>query len=148
VPGVFDRAMFALRQAQRIGLETQMQTTVTKRNVRTLGRIAELAAAHDVKMWSLFFLIVTSPRHQRLACVLKNRARCRRSLTPASAALELGGTNYDGLRTFAMRASKTIWPSELHQVGPAALFGRKTILKLLDCPRIVIHTRNLQVVVG
>jgi radical SAM protein len=59
VPGVFDRAMFALRQAQHIGLETQLQTTVTKRNLRTLGRIAELAAAHDVKMWSLFFLIVT-----------------------------------------------------------------------------------------
>ena len=59
VPGVFDRAMFALRQAQHIGLETQLQTTVTKRNLHTLGRIAELAATYDVKMWSLFFLIVT-----------------------------------------------------------------------------------------
>jgi AdoMet-dependent heme synthase len=59
VPGVFNRAMFALGQAQRIGLETQLQTTVTKRNLRTLGRIAELAATYDVKMWSLFFLIVT-----------------------------------------------------------------------------------------
>ena len=59
VAGVFDRAMFALRHAQSIGLETQLQTTVTKRNMHKLDRIAELAAAVGVKMWSLFFLIVT-----------------------------------------------------------------------------------------
>lgn len=59
VPGVFGRAMLALEHAQRIGLETQLQTTVTKRNITTLGRIAELAADFGVKMWSLFFLIVT-----------------------------------------------------------------------------------------
>jgi radical SAM protein len=59
VPGVFDRAMSALRHAQRLGLETQLQTTVTKRNLNQLARIAELAAKVGVKMWSLFFLIVT-----------------------------------------------------------------------------------------
>ena len=59
VPGVFDRAIFALRQAQHIGLETQLQTTVTRRNIHNLGSIAELAAEFGVKMWSLFFLIVT-----------------------------------------------------------------------------------------
>src|SRR5262245_13869729 len=59
VPGVFDRAIFALRQAQHVGLETQLQTTVTRRNISKLGRIAELAADFGVKMWSLFFLIVT-----------------------------------------------------------------------------------------
>jgi len=58
-PGTFDRAMFALEYAQRIGLDTQLQTTVTRRNVSKLGRIADLAAKVGIKMWSLFFLVVT-----------------------------------------------------------------------------------------
>ena len=36
IPGTFDRAMFALEEAQRIGLDTQLQTTVTRRLV--IGR--------------------------------------------------------------------------------------------------------------
>jgi radical SAM protein len=59
VPGTFDRAMLALRHAQRIGLETQIQTTVTRRNVAELPRIADLVAEVGGKMWSLFFLVVT-----------------------------------------------------------------------------------------
>lgn len=59
IPGTFDRAMLALRHAQRIGLDTQLQTTVTRRNMASLPKIAEIAAEVGTKMWSLFFLIVT-----------------------------------------------------------------------------------------
>jgi radical SAM protein with 4Fe4S-binding SPASM domain len=59
VPGTFDRAMLALRYAQQIGLETQLQTTVTRRNVAELRRIADLVAEVGGRMWSLFFLVVT-----------------------------------------------------------------------------------------
>jgi radical SAM protein with 4Fe4S-binding SPASM domain len=59
VPGTFDRAMLALRHARDIGLETQLQTTVTKRNFNRLAQIAEIAADVRTKMWSLFFLVVT-----------------------------------------------------------------------------------------
>src|SRR6478672_6402260 len=59
IPGTFDRAMFALEEAQRIGLETQLQTTVTRRNMHRLPEIAEIARRVGTKMWSLFFLIVT-----------------------------------------------------------------------------------------
>jgi len=59
VPGTFDRAVDALEEAQRIGLETQLQTTVTRRNMHQLGRIAEIAARTGARMWSLFFLILT-----------------------------------------------------------------------------------------
>src|SRR5579871_3891960 len=59
IPGTFDRAMFALREAQRIGLDTQLQTTVTRRNMARLPEIAEIARKVGTKMWSLFFLIVT-----------------------------------------------------------------------------------------
>src|SRR5579872_5575756 len=56
IPGTFDRAMFALHEAQKIGLDTQLQTTVTQRN---LARLPEIAREVGTKMWSLFFLIVT-----------------------------------------------------------------------------------------
>jgi AdoMet-dependent heme synthase len=59
VPGTFDRAMLALRHARDIGLDTQFQTTVTKRNMHRLPEMAEIAKEVRTKMWSLFFLIVT-----------------------------------------------------------------------------------------
>ena len=59
IPGTFDRALFALRHARDIGLDTQLQTTVTRRNMGRLPEIAEIAREVRTKMWSLFFLIVT-----------------------------------------------------------------------------------------
>ena len=59
IPGTFDRAMFALRHARDIGLDTQLQTTVSRRNMARLAEIAEIAKEVRTRMWSLFFLIVT-----------------------------------------------------------------------------------------
>jgi radical SAM protein len=59
VAGTFDRAMFALRHARDIALDTQFQTTVTRRNMNKLGQIAERVAEVNSRMWSLFFLVVT-----------------------------------------------------------------------------------------
>jgi radical SAM protein len=59
VPGTFDRAMAALRHARDIGLDTQFQTTVTRRNMAHLPEVAEIVKDMRSKMWSLFFLIVT-----------------------------------------------------------------------------------------
>src|SRR5215469_662594 len=58
IPGTFERAMFALRHARDIGLDTQLQTTVTRRNMARLPEMAEIAKEVRTKMWSLFFLIV------------------------------------------------------------------------------------------
>ena len=59
IHGTFDRAMFALRHARDIGLDTQLQTTVTRRNMARLAEVAEIAKEVRTRMWSLFFLIVT-----------------------------------------------------------------------------------------
>jgi len=59
IPGTFDRAMFALRHARDIGLDTQLQTTITRRNMGRLPEMAGIAKEVRTKMWSLFFLIVT-----------------------------------------------------------------------------------------
>jgi radical SAM protein len=57
IPGTFERAMVALRHAQKIGLETQLQTTVTRRNKHELRDIARIAEDVGTRMWSLFFLL-------------------------------------------------------------------------------------------
>ncbi len=59
VDGTFDRVIGAARHARDIGLETQIQTTVTRRNFTKLAQIAERVADVRGKMWSLFFLVVT-----------------------------------------------------------------------------------------
>src|SRR3954464_4785523 len=58
IPGTFDRAMFALRHARDIGLDTQLQTTVTRRNMGRLQEVADIAKDVRTKMGRLFFLIV------------------------------------------------------------------------------------------
>jgi AdoMet-dependent heme synthase len=59
VAGTFDRAMFALGHARDIALDTQFQTTVTRRNMNKLAQIAERVYEARSRMWSLFFLVVT-----------------------------------------------------------------------------------------
>jgi radical SAM protein with 4Fe4S-binding SPASM domain len=51
--------MDALGEARRLGLETQVNTTVTRRNVAQLEKIARLVAESGAKLWSVFFLVVT-----------------------------------------------------------------------------------------
>ncbi|PYT22674.1 MAG: radical SAM/SPASM domain-containing protein [Acidobacteria bacterium] len=59
IAGTFDRAMIALRHARDIGLDTQLQTTVTRRNLNKLAQVAERVAEVRGRMWSLFFLVLS-----------------------------------------------------------------------------------------
>ncbi len=59
VYGSFERTLEALAEARRAGLETQVNTTVTRRNLGQLEKIARLVGAHGARLWSVFFLVVT-----------------------------------------------------------------------------------------
>ena len=59
VQGTYVCAMTALRHAEKIGLDTQVQTTVTRHNLKHLAQIAEQVGEVQAKMWSLFFLVPT-----------------------------------------------------------------------------------------
>lgn len=59
VAGSFERTLFGLREARRIGLETQVNTTVTRHNVARLAEIATLVDEVGAKLWSVFFLVTT-----------------------------------------------------------------------------------------
>ncbi|MEN6603330.1 MAG: TIGR04053 family radical SAM/SPASM domain-containing protein [Bryobacteraceae bacterium] len=59
VAGSFARTIGALRHSARIGLETQINTTVTRYNRHRLEEIAALVEREKARLWSVFFLIVT-----------------------------------------------------------------------------------------
>jgi radical SAM protein len=59
VRGSFDRAVAALGWARSLGLETQVNTTVTTHNFKRLRHIAALVADAEAKLWSVFFLVAT-----------------------------------------------------------------------------------------
>jgi len=59
VKGSFALAMRALETARKIGLETQINTTVTRLNWRRLGDMARLVERTGAAMWDVFFLVPT-----------------------------------------------------------------------------------------
>ncbi len=59
VEGSFARTMFALEHARQIGLDTQVNTTVTRHNLARLPEIAQIVGEKGAKLWSVFFLVVT-----------------------------------------------------------------------------------------
>jgi radical SAM protein len=59
VTGSFGRTIRALQYGQQIGLQTQVNTTVTRHNVGRLSEIANLVKGAGAKLWSVFFLVAT-----------------------------------------------------------------------------------------
>lgn len=59
VKGSFDKTLFALSEAKRIGLPTQVNTTVTRHNWKQLPEIAQLVHSAEAQLWSVFFLVTT-----------------------------------------------------------------------------------------
>lgn len=59
VAGSFQTSIDALNSARACGLETQVNTTVTRGNMHRLADIAALVAASGARLWSVFFLVVT-----------------------------------------------------------------------------------------
>lgn len=59
VPGTFDRTIDLLRRAPDLGLETQVNTTVTRPILGQVGAIHEACALLGVAQWSLFMVVPT-----------------------------------------------------------------------------------------
>jgi len=64
VSGSFARSLEILQEARRVGLPTQINTTLTPGNVDQLDEMAELFAALDISMWSVFFLVPVGRANQ------------------------------------------------------------------------------------
>ncbi|MEM4296875.1 MAG: TIGR04053 family radical SAM/SPASM domain-containing protein [Nitrososphaerota archaeon] len=59
VPGNFNATLDAIARAVKIGLALQVNTVVWKKNIRELPVIAKLIMDLGVRIWEVFFLIVT-----------------------------------------------------------------------------------------
>lgn len=57
VAGSFQRSLEILRDAKAIGVETQINTTLTPANFDQIEAMADRFAAFDIALWSVFFLI-------------------------------------------------------------------------------------------
>ncbi|MBU6533122.1 TIGR04053 family radical SAM/SPASM domain-containing protein [Streptomyces mayonensis] len=65
VPGVYDWTLDAWDTARALGMKVQINTTVTRHNLRDLPDIVRLVADHGAMLWSAFFLVPTG-RGRRL----------------------------------------------------------------------------------
>jgi radical SAM protein with 4Fe4S-binding SPASM domain len=59
VPGSFERARFVLDESRRLGVSTQVNTTVHAGTLHRLREIAELVRACGSVMWSVFYIVPT-----------------------------------------------------------------------------------------
>jgi radical SAM protein len=57
--GVFDNCLRILNEAKEIGLQTQVNTTLSPYNVDEMFELASLIGAFGVSLWSVFFLVPT-----------------------------------------------------------------------------------------
>ncbi len=57
VTGIFDHSMNILRIARELGVETQINTTLTPDNVDQIEAMGEQFAKLNIALWSVFFLI-------------------------------------------------------------------------------------------
>ncbi|MDR3707786.1 MAG: TIGR04053 family radical SAM/SPASM domain-containing protein [Capsulimonadaceae bacterium] len=57
VPGSYERTFEILADARRAGITLQINTTITKRNLDQVDAMAELIAANDIVLWSVFLLV-------------------------------------------------------------------------------------------
>jgi len=57
--GSFTRTMRIAKEAREVGLSLQINTTVSRHNVDTIGAIAEIVANTNAVQWSVFFLVPT-----------------------------------------------------------------------------------------
>lgn len=59
VAGSWERTMAILRNAQAVGLSSQVNTTVTRLNVHLLSEMVQFIEQVEAVQWSLFFLVPT-----------------------------------------------------------------------------------------
>ena len=86
---------------------------------------------HDVK-----------PQTQRLAAILKHRAHCHRTLSPARSTVPQLTISAPHLRAATARTRETFGPSNPLQVRCTVLLGGKPVQELLEVPRIRVLDRR------
>jgi len=80
VVGTFTRTLAALEHAGRIGLETQLNTTIHRGNAAELEAFAELGRWHGIRLWSVFMLVATGRADHSMMLTAHEQERLFRRL--------------------------------------------------------------------
>lgn len=59
VRGSYEWTLHAVRWAREIGLPVQINTTITRRNLKDMDNLVQLLVTLDIFLWSVFFLVPT-----------------------------------------------------------------------------------------
>ena len=126
VRGSWQRSLDALGWAAEIGLETQVNTTVTRRNWERLEEIAALVGASRAKLWSVFFLVATgrAQRSDDLTAEEYEQVFARLHRISQNARFDLKTTEAQHYRRFVAQHSRGRQPGEAVS-RPAAAIARQ-----------------------
>lgn len=116
VAGTFARSLARLHQARRLGLSTQINTTVGPHNIDQLSSIAQIAGFLDISLWSVFQVVPTGRAGVDLVRTAGEHERTYREL--AAIALD-PGTRF-GIKTTAGQPYYRVLEQERRRRGLSA----------------------------
>jgi MoaA/NifB/PqqE/SkfB family radical SAM enzyme len=76
VEGSFARTTYGLEYTRKVGLPTQINTTVTRHNLHQLNEIGGLVDEYDARLWRVFFLVATGRASASLDLTAEEYGRC------------------------------------------------------------------------
>ncbi len=80
VSGTFERTLAALKVAQEIGLQTQINTSVGSVNWNQLDAISEIAAFYEIALWSVFIIVPTGRAESEMLMTAAEHEKVYRAL--------------------------------------------------------------------
>lgn len=80
VPGTFARSIPLLEEARRLGLSTQINSSIGVHNESQLGDIAQLGAFLGISLWSVFLLVPTGRAGREMLLTAAEHERTYRRL--------------------------------------------------------------------
>lgn len=137
VPGAFKRACEGLERAKEAGLEFQINSTITKRNVKLLPRLIELAKSLGARAHHIFLLVPTG----------RGKDMASEELSPSEYEETLK-LLVEAKKTSPLEIRTTCAPHfnrillESHEASPSSLAGRGCMAGVSFC--FISHVGGLQ----
>lgn len=130
VPGSFDYSLEMLRTARELGVETQINTTLTPANVAQIEAMGELFGTLDIALWSVFFLIPVgrAAEMERLNADACETAFARLHAQSCKQPFMVKSTEAPHYRRFVIQNTSTAAPASPRGFIPAGVNDGKGVM--------------------
>ena len=118
VEGVFDATLDAARTVRELGLRLQINTTVTRGNVRELPRILRSVLDLEPSLWSVFFLVPTGRGKHLEPLTATEEEEVLHWLHDISALIAIKTTEAPHYRRIAIQRAGVTALDDVFPVGP------------------------------